>query len=176
MAWASSQWWLSSKSQHHEKACIPGRSSILYFCFKLFLLILEREKERERGKEPLMWERYIDQLPPIEPATWECPDQELNQWPFSPWDEAQPTEQHCPGQMCCPFNDLVMEATVSLLTCFLLVSLAHHLKSWVSKNFHTCFKATKITIIFLRRSRFYCYMVFWKILVFLLWWFICFIV
>ena len=56
----------------------------------------EREgKKRERGREPWMWERVIDQLPPCTVPDWGqthnldmCHDQKLNPWPFGPGDDA----------------------------------------------------------------------------------------
>ena len=51
-----------------------------------------------------MWERNIDWLLSIFAPTrdWTrnwgmCPNQELNWWPFSLWDNSQPTEPYQPG-------------------------------------------------------------------------------
>ena len=62
----------------------------------MYLLILERGKVRGgRGRETLMWERDIHQVPLAHALngnwTWNpamCPDQESNLWLFSLWNDA----------------------------------------------------------------------------------------
>ena len=62
--------------------------SFLFF-FSICLLILQREKGRER--ETLMWGKNIDQLLPIHDWTYNlgvCPDGESNPQHFGVWDSA----------------------------------------------------------------------------------------
>ena len=72
----------------------------------------ERKAGIERGRETLIWERNIDQLPLVCDLTKDriCnlvmyPDQESNPWPLSLWDNA-PTNWTTSARVrhCCFFN------------------------------------------------------------------------
>ena len=62
------------------------------------------QAEEKGGRGTSVWERNINWLPAARAPTRDptcnpgiCPDWELNPWPFSLWDIAQPTEPHRPG-------------------------------------------------------------------------------
>ena len=94
----------------------PYESEFSFFPFlkRFFKIYFEREgKEgRKRGRETSMCERNIDWLPllcaPIGDQTHNlsmCRDWESNQWPFSLWDDAQPTESHQSGLLLYFYNN-----------------------------------------------------------------------
>ena len=71
----------------------------------MFLLILEREKKRERMKERkmLMWKKSINRLPPVCSLTGDriddlvmCPDWESNPQPFGAWKDTPTNWATCP--------------------------------------------------------------------------------
>ena len=83
----------SEHTQHLQKFVCP-------FFKKRFLFIF---REGKGGRET-----SIDQLPPGTCPNWglnrnkgTCPDQELNQWPFALWNDAQPNEPYW-SQVCTP--------------------------------------------------------------------------
>ena len=68
----------------------------LILFFLRFYLFIFRERGKE-GRETSMWERNIYWLPLVHSTTGDwtcnlgmCPDQELNLWPFTLQDNAQP--------------------------------------------------------------------------------------
>ena len=107
----------------HEYICIVHafNSKLLIYLFysspeDMFLLISERGKEKER--ETLMWERNIDQLPPMRALTGDqtcnlgmCPDWELNLQPFGVWDNNPTNWANLLGQANC----LLKEWSVSIV-------------------------------------------------------------
>ena len=78
---------------------------LYFFLYRNFLkrsyllTFRERGKEGKRGRETSVCERNTDRLSPCILPTWHlacnpgmCPDWGLNQWPFSPWVDVQPTK------------------------------------------------------------------------------------
>ena len=71
----------------------------IYICMYMYICICIRERGRKRGREALMWERAIDQLPLIHAPTGDqthnlgmWPDQESNWQPFASQHDAKPNE------------------------------------------------------------------------------------
>ena len=79
----------------------------------MYLFIFrERKGERKRGRETLMCERNIDQLPLVCALTGDqacntgmCPDWESNRRRLALQDDTQPTELHQPGQQSVAFAE-----------------------------------------------------------------------
>ena len=96
--------WKTSMA-NHRSARHGSTSSAFPFLFKDFVyLLLEREGERQRGRERSACKRYIYWLPLTRPQLGYltcnlgmCPDWELNWQSFSSQAGAQSTEPHQPG-------------------------------------------------------------------------------
>ena len=96
---------LHCKEMCYLPRCLPRiEASIYLFLYVLrwntndvkltFFCFFKREKkgERKRGRETSMWERNTSHTCPV----WRLDSpQELNQWPFALWDNAQTMESHC---------------------------------------------------------------------------------
>ena len=105
----------------HTRLC--EHSSLPFKLINVYDFFREGKGGRKRGRETVMRERSIDQLPLVRAPAGDrtcnlgtCPDREWNQRPFALRDDSQPTEPRWCGRITENYSAMGNKKTLPLVT------------------------------------------------------------